>query len=71
MNRRDEAYQSARVAYRLWPTHSHAVWMNHLLTKTAYPDRDFPHMPCEETASAQAIERLQREKGARMMPVPS
>lgn len=70
-NRRDEAYASASVAYRLWPTHGHAVWMNHLLTKKAYPDRDFPHMPCEETASAEAIERLKREKGARMMQVSS
>jgi len=57
-DRRDEAVAAMRVAYRLSPTHTHGVWVTHLATKALFPDRAFPHLPCEETAGSAALKRL-------------
>jgi hypothetical protein len=62
--RRDEAVAAVRVAYRLWPTYNHGVWLTHLTTKAKFPARRFPHLPCEETAGQTAFGRLVEEEGA-------
>jgi len=62
--RRMEAVATMRVAQGYWPTHTHAVWITHLSTKALFPERNWPHAPCEETAGKAAMERLVREKGA-------
>lgn len=64
--RRKEALAAMNVAQRLWPCHNHAVWITHLATKACYPDKQWPHAPCEETAGRAAMERLAKEKGAVM-----
>jgi len=65
-----EALAAMQVAQRLWPTHTHAVWITHLTTKALYPERNWPHAPCEETAGKAAVERLIREQGAVMLNTP-
>ncbi len=59
--RRKEAVWAMRVAYRLWPTHAHGMWINHLATKAAFPDRQYPDRPCDETAGPKAVKRLQAD----------
>ena len=69
-NRRKEALATMQVAQRLWPAHVHAVWLTHLTTKIMYPERLYPHEPCEETAGKAAMDRLVREKGAVIVDTP-
>jgi len=70
--RRTEAARTMRIAYNLWPAHRYGVWLNHLLTKARFPDRDFPRLPCEETAGVavlrQAAAQGLLEPGAAIPP---
>jgi hypothetical protein len=59
--RRQEAVASMKAAFRYWPTYPNGVKVNHYLTKALFPDRQFPDMPCEETAGAAAIKRIETE----------
>jgi hypothetical protein len=69
--RRREALAMMHVAQRLWRAHRHAVWITHLATRVLYPERNWPHAPCEETASKAAAERLVREKGVLIIDNPA
>ena len=53
--RRLEAVQSMRVAYRLSPTNFNGAWVTHLTTKALSPERSFPDLPCDETAGGVAL----------------
>lgn len=59
--RRQEAVAAMKVAFRYWPTYANGVKVNHLMTKALFPDRQFPDYPCEETAGAAAIKRIEAE----------
>ncbi|MBX9628524.1 MAG: transglutaminase-like domain-containing protein [Gemmataceae bacterium] len=62
VGRYQEGLDAAHVAYTLWPQHGFGVWVTHLATKATYPHRDWPLLPCEETAGQEAIDRLVRAK---------
>lgn len=57
--RHQEAVASMKVAFRYWPRPSYGVMVNHLLIKAMFPDRHHPDTPCEETAGAEAVRRLE------------
>ncbi len=59
--RRHEAASTMQVAHRLWPSHRNGVWMNHLVTKARYPERDFPSLPCEQTAGRAVVQEAARQ----------
>jgi hypothetical protein len=65
--RRREALATMVTAQNLWPCKTHAVWCTHLTTKALYPEREWPHAPCEETAGRAAMERLVIEKGIKFV----
>ncbi|HEX3359209.1 MAG TPA: transglutaminase family protein [Tepidisphaeraceae bacterium] len=59
--RLNEALETMRVAYELWPNRSSIMWITHLMTKLYFGEKEYPHMPCEETAGKAALDRLARE----------